>query len=72
MQSKKESGIEVAFNIGTGFIISWALTLYLLPLYQTDQLTKYDGFEITMIYTIVSVIRSYTWRRFFNKQEIKV
>ncbi len=66
-QSKKSSILEVVCNTGTGFIIAWMLSMYLLPLFETKNLNYSDGFFITMIYTIVSVCRSYIWRRFFNK-----
>lgn len=65
MQSHKESIIETALNIGSGFIIAWLATIYLLPLwgFETDVRTS---FEITCFYTTISLIRSYAWRRTFN------
>jgi dCMP deaminase len=66
-QSKKSSLFEVICNTGSGFIIAWILSMYLLPLYETKNLGYSDGLEITTIYTIVSVLRSYIWRRFFNR-----
>lgn len=70
MQTKTESAIEVTLNIGTGFIISWILTLLVLPYFGFKQVTTSDGFWITLIFTVVSVCRSYIWRRLFNKRSV--
>ena len=66
MQSRFWSAIEVFLNIGTGFIISWILTLMVLPMFGFP-VQKGQAFFITTIYTVVSVVRSYFWRRVFNK-----
>ena len=65
MQSKKNSVLEVFLNYLSGFIIAWLLTLTVLP-YYGYQATPKEGFQITIIFTIVSIIRTYIWRRLFN------
>ena len=66
MQSRKHSIAETVLNTLSGFIISWVMTLIVLPWFGSN-ITAGQGFIITVIYTIVSVIRSYFWRRLFNR-----
>ena len=65
-QTKLESKIEVAANYISGFLIAW-LTWTLLregPL-TWGWLTVQNGFAITSVFTVVSILRSYFWRRLF-------
>lgn len=65
-QSKLESSIEISANYISGFLIAWATWSWIAaPLYDNYGIS---GFTITVIFTIVSVIRSYFWRRFFNAE----
>ncbi len=65
MQTRWESLIEGCLNTASGFIIAWILTLTVLPLFGY-QVSVGKGFWITVIFTVVSVIRNYVWRRYFN------
>ena len=68
-QSKLESGIEVFFNYASGFIIAWMTYAYIvMPVVWL----KNSPFWVTVLFTVVSVIRSYLWRRFFNAELHKV
>lgn len=65
-QSKLESGIESGANTASGFIISWAMWVWVVqPLYDSG--TIVHAFWITCIFTVTSLLRSYVWRRFFNQ-----
>lgn len=71
MQSRLGSLIESCLNIGSGFILAMLTWTYIIaPLYGFT-----SGFvtnlQITSIYTVVSVIHSYFWRRYFNWRYIK-
>lgn len=69
-QSKRMRRIETTSNIGSGFIVAWLLTLWILPVLLNLDLTA--GWEVTLItsvYTAVSWVRSYFWRRFFVRRE---
>ncbi len=71
MQTRKGSALEVTLNIGSGFIVAmltWQLVA--APLFGYE-VTLYDNFWLTMIFTVVSVIRSYFWRRLFNYYIVK-
>jgi len=68
MQSKYQSIIEQILNMGSGFIISvlvWELVIK--NLIHEGVLTLDSSIMITVIFTTVSFIRGYLWRRFFNK-----
>lgn len=66
MQSRKHSIIETFLNTLSGFIISWVLTLLIMPLFGWE-VSAAQGFNLTMIFTVISVTRSYFWRRLFNR-----
>jgi hypothetical protein len=66
MQTKTESMIETTLNISSGFVISlifWSLVI--VPLYDLP-VTQSQNLSITLMFTVVAVIRSYIWRRIFS------
>lgn len=65
-QSRLESLIESTINIGSGFFISLALWVFVIVPVWNVPVTFGDNLIITAAFTVVSVIRSYVWRRFFN------
>ncbi len=71
MQTRKGSVLEVLLNIGSGFIVAM-LTWQLLaaPLYGY-KVTLYDNVGLTTIFTVVSMVRTYIWRRIFNHYIVK-
>jgi len=72
-QSRIESFLEVCTNIGSGMIISYFLWKFvLIDAIERGYLQLTDSFTITLIFTIVSVIRSYFWRRFFANRMHKI
>jgi len=56
---------EALTNTAMGFIISYVLTLYILPMWGLFP-THGDALGITVIYTVVSFVRGYVVRRLFN------
>ena len=66
-QSKKQSFIEANINTLTGFIVSYITLIALNNFYQMN-LSMFDSLEITMIFTVSSIIRNYLIRRYFNKR----
>jgi len=69
MQTKIESHVETAANIASGFIISWLVWHFGVgPAIAREWLSIGDSFIITCIFTVTSYIRSYVWRRYFNKR----
>ena len=68
MQSKKQSLIESLTSVGIGWLIGVILNMLVLPLFDYD-VSLTDGVLISIIFTAVSVIRSYIIRRWFNSKE---
>lgn len=66
MQTKKQSFIEANINTLVGFCASYIALLLINVLYDLN-LTLFDSFEITLIFTLISILRNYFIRRFFNK-----
>jgi len=63
-QTKKQSFTEASLNVGSGFIIAWIATIYLVPLMY--QAFPFWEFWLTVVFTFISLARNYIWRRFFN------
>ena len=70
MQSKKESMIETLTNVGIGWFISFIANMLVLPLFGYN-INLTDGLLISIIFTIISIVRSYVVRRWFNSKERK-
>lgn len=65
-QSRMGSFMESLINVVIGFGINFVANLVILPLFGFATLTLQDNFLIGLIYTVISVVRSYTIRRWFN------
>lgn len=62
-QTKLESNIEIFFNYLSGFVIAYLTYEFaVLP----NQWLRESPFLVISLFTGVSVVRSYVWRRFFN------
>ena len=68
MQSKKQSFIESLTSTTIGIIIGIVLNLTILPIFGYP-VSFSDSLWISVIFTIVSIIRSYIIRRWFNSKE---
>jgi hypothetical protein len=66
MQTKLGSFIESWANVGIGFAINWTANMTVLPLFGWS-VTGTQAFNIGLIFTVISVVRSYVLRRVFNK-----
>ena len=68
-QSRLESSIEVSVNIFSGFIISYLVWVFIVPIFWPEHTSSYTtAFGIVILFTISSIIRSYLWRRFFENE----
>ena len=65
-QSKIISAIEVTLNIGSGFLISMLLWQFIAPVLGYE-ITIGENVQLTSVFTVVSLIRSYAWRRIFTR-----
>ena len=68
MQTKKQSFIESLTSTTIGIIIGIVLNLTILPIFGYP-VSVVDSLWISVIFTIVSIIRSYIIRRWFNSKE---
>ena len=66
-QTRLGSLIEAFINILIGFWINFFANMIILPAFGFDTFTWAINMQIGILYTIVSVIRSYVIRRWFNQ-----
>ena len=64
-QTRLGSLIEVCINIAIGFTINFVMNLTLFPLFGWH-ITVTENLLLGVIYTVVSVIRGYVVRRWFE------
>ena len=68
MQTKRQSLIETLTNVGVGWFISFIANMLVLPLFGYN-INLTDGVLISIIFTIISIVRGYVVRRWFNSKE---
>jgi hypothetical protein len=71
MQNRINSFIESVVNVIIGFLINFIANIYILPLFGFN-ITINQSIQIGLIFTLISIIRSYLIRRWFNKVIIKL
>jgi hypothetical protein len=65
MQTRLMSLVETMTNILVGLVISFLSQIVIFKLYDVHLSTQ-QNVEITLYFTIISILRSYALRRFFN------
>ena len=68
MQTKRQSLIETLTSVFVGWLIGVILNLTILPLFNYN-ITVVDSLWVSLIFTVISVVRGYLIRRFFNLKE---
>jgi hypothetical protein len=69
-QHKMDSLMESVCNIAVGFIISWAVWMWIVaPLFNIPT-NHGTGFLITCVFTVTSLARQYIIRRLFDGHTI--
>ena len=69
MQSKTISLLEACLNTASGLFVAYFVWILVIsPIWGLEMATM-DIFGINAVFTVVSVLRSYLWRRLFNKGE---
>ena len=64
-QKAQHSIMEVVLNTASGFIISMGVDPIVFPVFGFHP-TFAENFSVVAVYTVVSIVRSYYWRRLFN------
>lgn len=65
MQTRIGSFVEAWANILVGFSINFVANLLVLPMFGFN-VTPSDAFGIGLVFTAISLARSYVLRRWFN------
>jgi hypothetical protein len=68
VQSRRMSMIEVATNIVIGLVVSFIIQIAIFKLYDIN-ISVTQNVEITIWFTVISIIRSYLIRRWFNSMK---
>ena len=67
-QSRKRSALEAVANVLVGCSVSWTATMIVLPAFGYD-VTASDAGMMTLVFTGISLARSYLLRRWFNRSD---
>jgi uncharacterized membrane protein len=65
MQSRVMSSVESVTNVCVGYVVALIATWLILPAFGLDANIS-QAVGISAAFTIISLIRSYALRRFFN------
>lgn len=66
MQTRRDSFLESVFNTLIGFCVNYFAGFLIIPLVFGFAVTAGENFKVTFIYTLLSILRGYGLRRFFN------
>lgn len=66
MQTRSQSFFESVINVLIGYTVALMVQLVVFPLYGIST-SLVENMEIAIIFTIVSIFRSYAVRRVFNR-----
>ena len=66
MQTRRQSMIETAASVAIGYLAALASQLAIFPLFGV-YLPMGDNLVIGLLFTVVSLVRSYFLRRLFNR-----
>ena len=69
-QSRWGSLVEALINVVIGFGVNFAANWYILPAFGMV-LSLQTNLVLGVIYTVISVVRSYTVRRWFNQYIVR-
>lgn len=69
-QSRRMSLVEQFFNVGSGVLLSLLVGQIVYPLFGYP-VSLMENMGLTAIFTVVSVMRGYVWRRIFNRLHFK-
>ena len=70
MQTKRGSLIETISNIVVGLMVSLVVNATVFP-WLGFHISSSQNITLTLIYTVISIVRSYILRRTFNRISIR-
>lgn len=65
-QTKRNSAFEAVTNVVVGFGVNYVANLTVLPMFGYD-VTPGAAFGIGLVFTVISLVRSYVLRRIYNR-----
>jgi hypothetical protein len=70
MQTKRKSFVEACTQTAIGFVVTWFASLIIYPMNGVE-MSMATNLKIVGWFTVVSVIRGYFVRRYFNHHQVK-
>ena len=64
---KLSSLIESIIDAGSGFLLAVAIQIFIFPFFGLYP-TILDSIGIALIFTVISMIRSWVWRSYFRRR----
>ena len=64
---KWNSLIESIIDVGSGYLLAIAIQLLIFPLFGLYP-TILDSMGIALIFTVISMLRSWVWRSYFRRR----
>ncbi|MGA0121072.1 MAG: DUF7220 family protein [Methylophilaceae bacterium] len=58
--------IEASIDVGSGLLLATLIQLLIFPLFDLHP-TIFESFQIAIIFTVISIFRSWFWRVIFKK-----
>jgi hypothetical protein len=66
MRGNVRSLVESMIDVGSGFVLALLIQIFIFPMFNLYP-TILVGIKIALIFTVVSILRSWFWRLIFNK-----
>lgn len=71
IQSRRDSLKEAVVSNSIGVVVAYIAQIIIFPLFGIHGVSPIQNAGLTLIFTILSIIRSYCVRRWFNYVELK-
>ena len=65
----KKTGIETLIDIGSGFLLAILTQIIVFPFFGYE-VTILNSIHLALIFTAISMLRSWCWRMYFNYKDI--
>jgi len=64
---KFNSLIESIIDVGSGFLLAVAIQVFIFPFFDLYP-SILDSINIALIFTVISMLRSWVWRSYFRRR----
>jgi len=65
----KKTLLETVIDIGSGFLLAVLIQILIFPYFDLHP-TIFESIEIAVIFTVLSMTRSWLWRMYFRFRDI--